>query len=110
MSKKKEDIGASDFKNFHVPDIKVDLLDLNNYSNRILPEREFRRKILTRARTLGCEKEMLLCFNKYDNLLRNCASEAERKDIAKLANVEVYRLLGGKGPLVVDGQLIFEGN
>lgn len=104
--RKKEDIGASDFKNFHVPDINIDLSDPANYSQRVLSEQETRSRLLKHARLVGCERDMLLLFAKYDKLMRTCPNEAERKDMAKLASVEVYRLLGGGGELYVDGQLV----
>ena len=111
MSKKKsyEPI-ASDFKNMHVPEIKIDPNDPASYSNRVLPEQETRRRILTHARMVGCERDMMLLFIKYDKMMRNCRNEAERLDMAKLANVEVYKLLGGGGELYVDGQLVMKDN
>lgn len=108
MSKKSYDPIASDFKNIHVPDIQIDLNDPNSYSNRVLPEKESRRRILTHARMVGCEREMLLLFAKYDKLMRNCPTEKERIDMSKLANLEVFKLLGGVGELYVDGQLVYK--
>lgn len=107
MSKKSYEPIASDFKNINVPDINIDLEDPNSYSNRVLPEKESRRRILTHSRMVGCEREMLLLFSKYDKLMRNCPSEKERLDMAKLANLEVFKLLGGVGELYVDGQLVY---
>lgn len=85
---------------------KIDANDPNNLSNKVLEERETRKRLLTHARLLGCERDMLLLFAKYDKLLRNCNNEKERSDIAKLGAVEMYRLLGGGGELYVDGQLV----
>jgi hypothetical protein len=111
MSKKKSyEPDGTDFKNIHVPDINIDLNDPNSYSSRVLPEQETRRRILTHARMVGCEKDMMLLFVKYDKLIRNCSNAAERKDMSKLANVEIYRLLGGGGELYVDGQLVCKDN
>ena len=105
MSKKQDEIGASDFKNFHTGDIQSVLGEIG-MSNKVLPEQETRRRLLTHARLAGCERDMLLLFSKYDKLMRNCPNEAERRDMAKLASVEVYRLLGGGGELYVDGPLV----
>lgn len=85
---------------------KIDATDPANLSKRILEERETRKRILTHARLVGCERDMLLLFAKYDKLLRNCTNEKERNDIAKLGAVETYQLLGGGGELFVDGQLV----
>lgn len=77
-----------------------------NLSNKVLEEKETRRRILSHARLVGCEKDMLLLFAKIDKLMRNCTNDKEREDIAKLGAVEVYKLLGGGGELYVDGQLV----
>jgi len=87
---------------------KIDASDPNNLSDKILSERETRRRLLTHARLLGFEKDMLLLFLKYDKLLRNCSNEKERLDISKLGAVETYRLLGGGGELYIDGKLIMK--
>ncbi len=85
---------------------KIDADNPDNLSQKVLQERETRRRLLSHARLNGCEKDMLLLFAKYDGLMRNCTNEKEREDIAKLGAVEVYRLLGGNGELYVDGQLV----
>lgn len=85
---------------------KIDATDSNNLSNTVLEEKVTRRKLLTHARLVGCEKDMLLIFAKYDKLLRNCSNEKEKNDIGRLGAVEIYKLLGGGGELYVDGQLV----
>jgi len=106
MSKTKHAPDWTDFRNIHVPEINIDLTDPNSYSNKVVPEQETRRRILTHARLVGCEKEMMLLFIKADKTMRTCRNEAERKDISKLFNVEVYKLLGGGGELYIDGELV----
>ena len=91
-------------------DLKIDATDPNNLSNKVLDERETRKRLLNHARLVGCEKDMLLLFAKWDKLFRTCTNEKERKDIGKLAAVDVYRLLGGGGELYVDGQLVVKDN
>lgn len=76
--------------------------------HNIQSEREFREALLEKARTLGCEIELLMIFDKYDKLMRNCKNENERKDIGKLGAIEVYKLLDNYGPLSVDGQVIVQ--
>lgn len=85
---------------------QIDATNPSNLSNKVLSEQETRKRLLTHARMVGCEGDMLKIFAKYDKLLRNCTNELERRDIGKLAAVEVYRLLGGGGELYVDGQLV----
>ena len=85
---------------------KIDATDPNNLSNQVLPEQETRKRLLSHARLLGCEKDMLLLFAKYDKLMRNCTNDKEREDMGKMGAVEVYRLLGGGGELYIDGQLV----
>jgi hypothetical protein len=106
MSKKSYEPVASDFKNMHVPEIKIDPSDPASYSSRVLPEQETRRRILTHARMMGCEKEMMLLFIKADGMMRNCNNEQERQDIGKYFCVEAYRLLGGGSELLVNGERV----
>jgi len=89
---------------------KIDASDPNNLSDQVLSERETRRRLLTHARLVGCEKDMLLIFAKYDKLMRNCTNEKEKSDISQLGAVEVYKLLGGGGELVINGQLVVKDN
>jgi hypothetical protein len=104
MSKNDENIEI--IKSLSIGDISIDATNPDNLSNKVLPEQETRRRLLSHARLVGCEKDMLLLFKKYDNLLRNCTNEKERSDIGKLGAYETYRLLGGGGELYVDGQLV----
>ena len=94
--------GLSIIKNLSIGDLKIDASDPNNLSNKVLSEKETRGRFLTRARKLGCEREMLMLFAKYDNLMRNCTNEEERKGISQLGAYEVGKLLGFE-ELVVNG-------
>jgi hypothetical protein len=89
-------------------DGKIDATNPDNLSQKVLDERETRKRLLTHARMVGCERDMLLLFTKYDKLIRNCANEKERLDMGKLAAVEVYKLLGGGGELYVNNELVCE--
>jgi hypothetical protein len=106
MGKKSYEPIASDFKNFHVPEINIDPTDPANISNKVLPEQETRRRLLSHARIKGCERDMLLLFAKADKTIRLCSNEKERKDMGQFFATEVYRLLGGGGELYVDGKLV----
>ena len=84
------------------------ILDYNDIANNgtVLSEQETRKRLLTHANLIGCYRDMLILFAKYDKLLRNCTNDKERKDIGKLGILEMYTLLGRGGELIVDGQLV----
>ena len=79
-------------------------------SNKVLGEKETRRRLLKLARKRGCYEDMKILFEKYDKLMRNCTNEQERKDISACACVETYNLLGRGGELYVNGQLVCKDN
>lgn len=85
---------------------KIDANNADNLSNKVLSENETRKRLLNQARSLGCEKEMFLLFEKADKTMRNCTNDQERKDMGKLFCEQVYRLIGGGGQLFIDGQLV----
>jgi hypothetical protein len=105
MSKEIEK-GLSIIKNLDTSLTKIDASKAENLSNKVLSEKETRRRLLNHAREIGCEHEMTFLFTKYDKLLRNCTNDKERNDIAKLGAYEMYRLLGGGGELYINGQLV----
>lgn len=83
-------------------------VDLNNPDEwRVATERETRTKLLSWARQLGYEKDMLLLFAKFDKLIKNCPNEAERKDMAKLGWHETLKLMGSYGTFFMDGKLVY---
>ena len=86
----------------------IDATNTANLSDKVLEERESRKRLLNHARLVGCERDMLLLFAKYDKLMRNCSNDKERMDMSQLGCVEVYRLLGGGGELFVNGQLVMK--
>lgn len=85
---------------------KIDASDPNNISDKVLPEKETRLRLLRHAEIVGCKGDMKLLFEKYDKLLRNCTNDKERVDISRLGVYEMYRLLGGGGELYVNGELV----
>lgn len=102
----KRDIDKSFLRDVSGGDFKFDATNPEHVSDKVLSEHETRKRLLKHARLIGCERDMLLLFAKYDGLMRNCSNQKERQDIAKLGAVEMYRLLGGGGELFVDGQLV----
>jgi len=89
-------------------DGKIDATNPDNLSDKVLGERETRKRLLSHARLVGCEKDMLLIFNKIDTMMRTCGNDQERADIGKLGAAEIYTLLGRGGKLYVNGRLVFD--
>lgn len=106
MNKKDVDTSIIRDINYSIDDLKIDATDVNNLSKKVLDEKETRRRLLTHARMVGCEKDMLLLFAKADKDIKNCTNEQEKQDIGKFHAVLIYKLLGGGGTLYVDGQLV----
>ncbi len=79
-----------------------------NLNMEVESEEKSRKNILNHARRLGCEKEMILLFEKYDKLLRNCKNKSERDDIGKLGCVEMFNLLNTTGTLTVNYKKVIE--
>lgn len=84
----------------------VDYDDPNSYNGKVMPEDETRRKILIKARHLGCEKEVRIIFDKTDKLMRNCTNESERADIGQLGALEVFKMLDLYGKMYVNNKLV----
>src|SRR5271165_873873 len=94
-------------------DITIDATNPDNLSDKVLAERETRKRLLTHARLAevergvkGLEKAMMLLFAKYDKMMRTCSNDKERMDMGKLGAIEMYRLLGGGGELYVNSELV----
>lgn len=60
----------------------------------------------------GYEHELLCLFDKYDNLLKNCRTDQERKSIGSMGVVAISKLLDdgeigwGTGTLQINGQIM----
>jgi hypothetical protein len=82
-------------------------IDFNDLSDRVASEKETRNKLLSWARQLGYEKDMLILFAKFDKMLKNCTNEEERKDMAKLGWSETLKLMGTYGTFFMDGKMVY---
>lgn len=83
---------------------------INKKKPDVLNEKEYRAKLITMAKRMGCERDLLEIFNKYDKLLRQCGNPKEQKALGALGVMEVSRLLdngwlGIGGTVTVDGQV-----
>ncbi len=74
---------------------------------KIAPEDEFRTKILNRAYRMGCMTEVRAIFDKYDNLLRYCTNEMERKNIQYLGVCEISKYMDCTS-LTINGEVIYD--
>ena|ERR1700722_900598 len=82
-------------------------IDFNDLSDRVASEWETRKKLLSWARQLGYEKDMLMLFAKFDKILKGCTNEDEHKDMAKLGWAETLKLMGSYGTFFMDGKLVY---
>ncbi len=73
---------------------------------RIKNEKETRETIIKLAREQGVEEQAKKIILKYENAIKGCRTEEERKHIAHQGLAELHLLIGCVGPLVVDGKLI----
>jgi hypothetical protein len=70
-----------------------------NLSNGVLSEEKTRDRLLGWAATFGDKylyRDLLLIFEKFDKKLRLCKNEKERKDIAELGIMEIYRAMSSR--------------
>lgn len=70
---------------------------------KIYSEKHTRSQILKMAKRLGCDKDVLNIFNKYDKALSKCKNEEERKHIATCGAVELHKFFYCRGSLTLDG-------
>jgi hypothetical protein len=74
--------------------------------NKIASEAEMRKGILALAKRLNFEGDVRAIFARYDNLLRGCTNQQERKAISIMGIAELHRLLHCQGELVINGEEI----
>lgn len=79
----------------------------------VTDEKDYRSKLIGVSRLLGCETELIMIFNKYDTILRNCTNKQEAEAIATMGVIEVSNLfdngnVGKGGSLIVNGNKVLE--
>lgn len=89
--------------------------DKNLPQIKIIDEQTYRKSLLGEAKILGCEKELLQIFDKFDRLLKNCSNDEERKHIGSLGVLEVHKLLdngnvGNGGSLSINGEVVISSS
>lgn len=76
---------------------------------KIASEAEFRHKIIDRAKWMGCQEDVIRIFQKYDQLLKYCTNEAERKNIQYLGVCEISKYMDCVS-LTINGELIYDND
>ncbi len=69
-------------------------------------EKEFRKRIFKISKRMGCYFEAKSILDKYDNLLKRCTSEDERKCIGIMGITELHKLWGCSEALIVNEEVI----
>lgn len=69
-------------------------------------EKEMRKTVLNMAKLLGCVPEVQAIFTKYDDLLSRAIDVNERYHIGLAGVKELHTLMGMRGALIVNGQII----
>lgn len=70
------------------------------------PESEMRKNVLFIAKHLGCVPEVQEIFQKYDKLLAQTTDPLEKVQIGHAGVKELHLLLGCRGALIVNGQIM----
>jgi hypothetical protein len=72
-------------------------------------EEQTRAAILKLARESGVEEQALKIMSRYDDALKGAKDEFQRHHLAAMGAAELHKLVGAKGPLVVDGVQVLPG-
>jgi hypothetical protein len=75
-------------------------------NSKPVTEREMRTRVIKMAKLLGCVPEVETIFKKYDSLLKNCVDPTERYQMGLAGVSELHALMGMRGALIVNGQII----
>jgi len=63
-------------------------------SKKPMSEKETRMQLLGHARANGCEDELLKLFDRYDNALKGCKTNEERKAVQAMGVMEFNNFFG----------------
>jgi hypothetical protein len=98
-------------------DFLIDGNNPDNYNDKVLDEKETRKRLFNYAESLGCKKEIFAILTKWEMRMKNCTNDQERKHMSELGCVEVFQMLksakhmGGESTgakLVVNGKVCYE--
>ena len=78
-------------------------------AKKVKSEKESREELIGWARKYGAEEQLLKIFARYDDLLKACKTEEERKAVQAMGVIEVHEFFSGGTPggsLTIDGRQI----
>lgn len=73
---------------------------------KVKGEAESRKNIIEDAKVYGMHEKVVKCFARYDEMLLKATSEEQKKQIAIMGSAELYRIMGLKTGLMVNGETI----
>lgn len=76
-------------------------------NNKVMPEKEYRKKLLERAKVMGCGEDLAHLLDKWDRAMA-LAPDSEKEDMAVMAILEIQRLMDiqAKEGLTINGKVI----
>ena len=74
----------------------------------IQDEKTSRINLLAIAKEWGIEEDLKKIFKRYDDLLKGCKTDEERKAVGTAGVIELHNLLDGRkdGRLIVNGVIV----
>lgn len=79
---------------------------LAEFNDKIMPEQEFRMRVLKSCEKYGCRAEVQQIMDRYDQMLSRCTNQREREQIAIMGNAEIHKMMDCYGSLVINGKEI----
>lgn len=76
--------------------------------NQKMNEKQTIQSIMVLAREQGVEEKVSKLIDRFQIATKNAKSEEERKALAHMGLVEIYRAIGCVGGLKVDGVVLME--
>jgi hypothetical protein len=70
----------------------------------IKTEKETRKHLLKIAQQNGCETEFRKILAQFDEMLKHAKTPEERRALQDYGVLEIYKLFGNAGELIVDGR------
>lgn len=78
-------------------------------SNKPINEKKTRDKLIQDAyRTYGPEaaKQLRMVMDQWDTKIKNCRNDEERSHMKKVAIAEIFNLMGYRGGLTINNQVV----
>lgn len=88
-------------------DGKIDLDDPSNFSDKVLSEKDTRSRLLNYAKQQGFYKELILLLHTWDQRMRLCSNEEERKAMGEVGANEIMSLMGKSGTITINNKIVY---